>query len=91
MKTPKQTFSLSDTHPPQRRRLIPTVPFLLTLPKRLLRLINRDSFPQDSIARKIRFNENFGIGARFIAGEEDIFIYDALRAGLSPDATSRLT
>ena len=41
------------------------------------------AFRRDSVAGKIRFNENFGIGARFIAGEEDIFIYDALRAGLS--------
>lgn len=30
----------------------------------------------------LRFNERFGIGAEFIAGEEQIFIDDALRAGL---------
>lgn len=30
----------------------------------------------------IRFNERFGIGAEFMAGEEQIFIYDALRSGI---------
>ncbi|MDE5843550.1 MAG: glycosyltransferase [Muribaculaceae bacterium] len=32
--------------------------------------------------RQIRFNELFGIGAEFPAGEEDLFINDVLRAGL---------
>lgn len=30
----------------------------------------------------IRFNENFGIGARFPSGEEDIWLHDALKNGL---------
>lgn len=34
------------------------------------------------IGSGVRFNEAFGVGARFIAGEEDIFIHDALKSGL---------
>lgn len=34
------------------------------------------------IESHIKFNENFGIGAKFPAGEEDIFIYDLLKRRL---------
>lgn len=37
---------------------------------------------RESVQRKIWFNENFGIGAMFPSGEEDIFIRDCLAAGL---------
>lgn len=36
----------------------------------------------DPIKRRIWFNENFGIGAKFPSGEEDIFLRDCLDAGL---------
>ncbi len=39
-------------------------------------------FNVQQIKSKVRFNENFGIGTDFICGEENIFIYDALKAGL---------
>ncbi|MDE5998400.1 MAG: glycosyltransferase [Muribaculaceae bacterium] len=35
-----------------------------------------------SIQGKFWFNENFGIGAMFPSGEEDIFVYDCLNAGM---------
>lgn len=31
--------------------------------------------------RKIHFNEKFGIGSRFVAGEEEIFVHDLVRNG----------
>lgn len=37
---------------------------------------------RQSIQGKIWFNENFGIGAMFPSGEEDIFICDCLEAGM---------
>lgn len=40
------------------------------------------AFRKDAVKGKIRFNENFGIGAMFPSGEEDIFIRDCLEAGL---------
>lgn len=40
------------------------------------------AFRRDSVKGKIRFNEHFGIGATFPAGEEDVFIADCLDAGL---------
>lgn len=40
------------------------------------------AFRKDSVKGKIWFNENFGIGAVFPSGEEDIFIKDCLEAGL---------
>lgn len=40
-------------------------------------------FRQESILRSgIKFNENFGIGAKFPAGEEDIWIHDLLKRKL---------
>lgn len=40
-------------------------------------------FRQESILRsEIKFNENFGIGAKFPAGEEDIWIHDLLKRKL---------
>lgn len=38
---------------------------------------------RSSIVGKVWFNENFGIGAHFPSGEEDIFIRDCLDAGLT--------
>ena len=41
------------------------------------------AFRIESINRaKLCFDENFGAGARYSMGEENIFLYDALRAGL---------
>lgn len=40
------------------------------------------AFRTDSVRGKLWFNENFGIGGTFAAGEEDIFIKDALDKGL---------
>ncbi len=40
------------------------------------------AFRKDAVKGKIWFNENFGIGATFPSGEEDIFIKDCLDAGL---------
>ncbi|MDE7351175.1 MAG: glycosyltransferase [Muribaculaceae bacterium] len=37
---------------------------------------------RESVQGKIWFNENFGIGAAFPSGEEDIFLRDCLDAGL---------
>lgn len=37
---------------------------------------------RESVQDKIWFNENFGIGATFPSGEEDLFIKDCLDAGL---------
>ncbi len=37
---------------------------------------------KDSVRGKIWFNENFGIGALFPSGEEDVFIKDCLDSGL---------
>ncbi|MBO5445263.1 MAG: glycosyltransferase family 2 protein [Muribaculaceae bacterium] len=41
------------------------------------------AFRRDSIQGRIWFNENFGIGAIFPSGEEDVFIHDCLSAGLT--------
>ncbi|MDE6560860.1 MAG: glycosyltransferase [Muribaculaceae bacterium] len=40
------------------------------------------AFRRQSIQGKIWFNENFGIGAMFPSGEEDIFICECLNAGM---------
>lgn len=41
------------------------------------------TFRRESVAGKIPFNTNFGLGSDLLcAGEEDVFIADALRAGL---------
>ncbi|MDE6552985.1 MAG: glycosyltransferase [Muribaculaceae bacterium] len=40
------------------------------------------AFRKDSVKGKIWFNENFGIGAMFPSGEEDIFLHDCLDRGL---------
>ena len=40
------------------------------------------AFRRESVQGKIWFNENFGIGAAFPSGEEDIFLRDCLDAGL---------
>ena len=41
------------------------------------------AFRLDRIKEKaIRFNELFGAGSKYFAGEENIFLYDCLRAGL---------
>lgn len=41
------------------------------------------AFRLDSLRNaRLRFNEHFGVGADFIAGEESILLHDALRAGL---------
>lgn len=40
------------------------------------------AFRRDSIQRKVWFNENFGIGAQFPSGEEDLFIRDCMDAGM---------
>lgn len=40
-------------------------------------------FRNESVKGKIWFNENFGIGATFPSGEEDIFLQDCLDAGLN--------
>ena len=36
------------------------------------------AFRRDSVQNKIWFNENFGIGAKFPSGEEDIFLRDCM-------------
>lgn len=38
---------------------------------------------RESVVGKVWFNENFGIGARFPSGEEDLFVKDCLDAGLN--------
>ena len=38
---------------------------------------------RDSVQGKIWFNENFGIGAKFPSGEEDVFLRDCLNRGLN--------
>ncbi|MDE6696519.1 MAG: glycosyltransferase [Muribaculaceae bacterium] len=38
---------------------------------------------RDSVQGKIWFNENFGIGAKFPSGEEDVFMRDCLNRGLN--------
>lgn len=44
------------------------------------------TFRRTSIVDKaLTFNERFGLGSRFPAGEEDVFIADALRSGLRVD------
>lgn len=40
------------------------------------------AFRKDAVKDRIWFNENFGIGATFPAGEENLFINDCLEAGL---------
>lgn len=40
------------------------------------------AFRRKSVQGKIWFNENFGIGAAFPSGEEDIFLQDCIDAGL---------
>ena len=40
------------------------------------------AFRKDAIKGKIWFNENFGVGAMFPSGEEDIFLRDCLDAGI---------
>lgn len=40
------------------------------------------AFRRDAVKGKIWFNENFGIGAQFPSGEEDIFLRDSLDSGL---------
>lgn len=37
---------------------------------------------REAVQGKVWFNENFGIGATFPSGEEDVFIHDCLEAGL---------
>ncbi len=41
------------------------------------------AFRREAVQGKIWFNENFGIGATFPSGEEDIFITDCLDRGLN--------
>lgn len=41
------------------------------------------AFRRGTVQNRIWFNENFGIGAVFPAGEEDIFLYDCLKSGLN--------
>ncbi len=41
------------------------------------------SFRPDAIRRKVRFNENFGINTLFDGGEEDVFIFDAVKSGIN--------
>lgn len=41
------------------------------------------AFRREAVGDKIRFNENFGIGATFPSGEEDLFLKDCLDAGLT--------
>ena len=41
------------------------------------------AFRRESVQGKIWFNENFGIGACFPSGEEEIFIHDCLASGLN--------
>lgn len=41
------------------------------------------SFRKDSVKGRFWFNENFGIGATFPSGEEDIFLKDCIEAGLN--------
>ena len=40
------------------------------------------AFRRQAVQKKIWFNENFGIGATFPSGEEDIFLRDCLNMGL---------
>lgn len=40
------------------------------------------AFRTKSVAGRLKFDENFGIGARWPSGEEDIFVHDAKRHGL---------
>ncbi|MDE6785734.1 MAG: glycosyltransferase [Muribaculaceae bacterium] len=40
------------------------------------------AFRRDAVKNKIWFNENFGVGAPFPSGEEDIFLQDCLDKGL---------
>lgn len=42
------------------------------------------------VAQALSFDERFGLGSRFPAGEEDVFIADALRAGLRVDFVPRV-
>lgn len=42
------------------------------------------AFRRESVQGKIRFDERFGLGTKFLtSGEEDIWIYDAFRHGLT--------
>lgn len=41
------------------------------------------AFRRDAVQGKVWFNENFGIGATFPSGEEDIFLLDCIDRGLT--------
>lgn len=54
-------------------------------PRSLMRVVSLEiAFRKDSIARVgLLFDEQFGLGARFATGEENIFLLDGLRRGLN--------
>lgn len=69
----------SDSHP----RFYPDEECSIFIPhKRYFVCSIEIAFRSSSIKDRIRFNENFGIGATFPAGEEDIFLNDCKRMGL---------
>lgn len=64
-------------------KLYPTESFSLDRPLKGYYLSSIElAFRRVAVQRKIWFNENFGIGALFPAGEEDIFLFDCLATGL---------
>lgn len=68
----------SDTHP----KSYPDRPYGLS--RNLKHYISsiEMAFRRESVQGRILFNENFGIGAMFPAGEENVFLQDCIDAGL---------
>lgn len=65
------------------KKYYPSFPFSLSSPPKGYYVSSIEiAFRREKIMNKIRFNEDFGIGARFSSGEEEIFIHDALKAGI---------
>lgn len=61
----------------------PSTPIDLTSPEKGYYVTSFEiAFRRESVQGKVWFNENFGIGATFPSGEEDIFMRDCLDLGL---------
>lgn len=70
-----------DSYPQQKN--YPEKSFSLSNPPKGYYISSLDiAFRRELIQGRIFFNENFGVGATFISGEEEIFCHDCLKSGI---------
>lgn len=60
----------------------PDTEFILTVPTPISFGGPTIALRRGKMPGRLKFNENFGPGAEFIAGEDEMFLYDALRMGM---------